>query len=168
MCVSVCGLCVCVFIKHFRSYVSFKITIIFVLPCIYFYLCQVLETSYCSVTKLCLTLCDPVNTMLPCPSLSPWVFWNSCPLSQWCHPTISSCVAPSPLALSLSQCQGLYQNWLFLSGGQIGASASAPVLPVNIQDWFLLGLSGLISLLSKGLSSIFSSTTIWKHQFFGT
>ena len=105
---------------------------------------------------------------LPSPSLSPWVCWNSCPLSQWCHPTISSCVAPSPLALSLSQCQGLYQNWLFLSGGQIGASASAPVLPVNIQDWFLLGLSGLISLLSKGLSSIFSSTTIWKHQFFGT
>ena len=76
---------------------------------------------------------------------------------------------PSPLALSLSQYQGLFQSWLFASGGQsIVASASAPALPMNIQGWFPLGLAGLISFLSRGLLRVFSSTTVQKHQCFST
>ena len=105
---------------------------------------------------------------LPCASLSPGVCSNSCPLSQWCHLIISSSVTPSPLAFNLSQHQGLFQ-WVdsLPSGGQsIGASASVLVLPMNIQDWFPLGLTGLISLQSKGLSRVFSSTAVQKHQFF--
>ena len=100
---------------------------------------------------------------------SPGICSNSCPLSQWCYPTISSSIAPSPPALNLSQHQGLFQ-WVssMLRSQRIGASAAASVLPVNIQGWFSLGLTGLISLLSKGLSRVFSSTTVWKRQFFGT
>ena len=94
------------------------------------------------------------HARLPCPSPSPRVCSNSCPLSQWCHPTISSSVAPF---FSCPQsCR------LFASGGQsIEASASASVLPVNIQGWFPLGLTSLISLLSKGLSGVFSSCMAW-------
>ena len=103
---------------------------------------------------------------LLCPSLSLGVCSNSCPLSQWCHPTISSSVAPFPPALNLSQHQGLFQ-WVNSLLQSIGASASASVLPVNIQGWFLMGLMDKISLLSKGLSRVFSSNTMWKHQFFG-
>ena len=110
------------------------------------------------------------HTRLPCPSLSPRVCPNSCPLNRWCHSTISSSVAP------FSSCSGSYpasgsfpMNQLFESGGQsIGASASASasasVLPMNIQAWFPLGW---ISLQSKGLSRVFSNTTVQKHQFFG-
>ena len=109
------------------------------------------------------------HTRLPCHSLSPRVCSNSCPLSQWCHATISSSVAPSPPALNLSQHQSLFQWQLLVSGGQsIGTSALASVLPINIQGWFPLRLTGSISLQSKGLLRIFSSTTIWKHQFIGT
>ena len=159
-----------------------------------------------------------------CPSLSPRVFWNSCPLSQWCHPTISSFVSPfssyppsfpasvafrlvitflprnkclfiswlqSPSSVILepkkiksdtvstvypSICHEVMgpddmkwqMSWLFASGGQSsGVSALASVLPMNIQDWFPLGFTGWISLQSKGLSRVFSNTTIQKHQFFG-
>ena len=120
----------------------------------------------CSVSKLCPTL-QPHglhHTSLPCPSLSPWVCSNSCPLSWWCHPTILSSVAPfSSCPQSFLASGSFPRSWLFISGGQsIGASAS--VLPMNIQGWFLLGLTGLISLLSKGLSRVTSSSTIWKHQ----
>ena len=102
---------------------------------------------------------------LPCPSLSPKVFSNSHPLIQWCHPIISSFVPSSP-ALNLFQHQGLFQWVSSSSGGQsIGASASASVLPINIQSWFPLGLTGLI-LQSKGFSKIFFSITVQKHQFF--
>ena len=105
------------------------------------------------------------HTRLPCPSPPPRNCSNSCPLSQWCHPTTSS---PSPPTFSISQHQGLFQ-WVFTSGGpSIGASVSASVLPMNIQGWFPLGLTGLISLQSKGLSRVFSSTTIWRHKFFWT
>ena len=109
------------------------------------------------------------HTRLPCPSLSPEVRSNSCPLSQWCHPTISSSVTPLLLLPSVFPASGSFPvSWLFALGGQsIGASASASVLSMNIQCWFPLGLTGLISLLSKGLSRVFSSTTIWKHQFLG-
>ena len=95
----------------------------------------------------------------------------SCPLSWWCHPTIPSSVTPFTFAFNLSQHEGLFQ-WVSSSqsGGQsIGVSASASVLPVNIQGWFPLGSPcSLISLQSKGLSRFFSSATIQKHQFFGT
>ena len=105
---------------------------------------------------------------LLCPSLSPGVFSNSCPLSWWCHPTISSSVIPFFSCLQSFPASGSFPvNWLFASGGQsIGASASASVFAMNIQDWFPLGLTGLISFQSKELSGIFSSTTIQKDQFF--
>ena len=91
---------------------------------------------------------------------------NSCPLSWWCHPTISSCIASfSSCAQSFPASVSFLVNWLFASDGQsIGASVS--VLPINIQGWFSLGLTDLISLLSKGLSVVFSSTAVQKHQFF--
>ena len=107
---------------------------------------------------------------LPCPSPSPRVCSNSCPLSQWCHPTISSSVVPISSHLQSFPASGSFpMSWLFPSGGQsIGASASASVFPKNIQGWFPLGQTGLNSLLSKGLSRVFSSTTVQNHQFFGT
>ena len=105
----------------------------------------------------------------PCPSPTPRVHSNSCPSSRWCHPAISSSVVP------FSSCpQSLPASWSFqisqhfTSGSQsIEVSASASVLPMNIHDWFPLWLTGLISLLSKGLTRVYSSTTIQKHQFFG-
>jgi len=107
-------------------------------------------------------------TRLPCPSLSPRACSNSCPLSWWCHPTISSSVTPfSSCPQSFSASGSFPMSWLSISGGQsIGVSASASVLPMNIQGWFPLGLTGLILLLSKGPSKVFSSTTVRKHQFF--
>ena len=107
------------------------------------------------------------HARLPCPSPTPGPCSNSYPSSQWCHSTISSSVAPfsfCPQAFPASR--SFPVNTLFASGGQsIGALASAPM---NIQGWFPLVLTGLISLLSKGLSRVFSSNTLWKHQFFGT
>ena len=106
------------------------------------------------------------HTRLPCPSLPPGVCSNSCPLSWWCHPAISFSVIPFSFCLQSFPAWG--SNWLFASGGQnIEASASASVLPMNIQGWFPSGLTCLISLLSKGLSRVFSHSTIQKHQFFG-
>ena len=108
------------------------------------------------------------HTGLPCPSLSPRICLNSCPLSCWCHPTISSSVSPFSSCPQPFPASGSFSiSWLFTSGGQsMGASASAAFLPVNIQGWFLLVLTGLISLQSKGLSRVFSNTTAPKHQFF--
>ena len=108
------------------------------------------------------------HAWLPCPSLIPGAYSNSCPLSQWCHPTISTSVIHFSSCLQSFPASGSFlMSRLFVSGGQsIGASAS--VLPINIQHWFPLGLTGFISLLSKGLSRVFSSTTVQKHQFLGT
>ena len=107
---------------------------------------------------------------LPCPSPTPGVCSNSCPLNRWCHPTISSSVVPFSSCLQSFPASGSFPMSQFLaSGGQsIGASASASalVLPMNIQDWFSLGLTGLISLQSKGLLRVFSNTTAQKYQFF--
>ena len=107
---------------------------------------------------------------LPCPLPSPKVCSNSCPLSQRCHPTISSSVIAFSFCPQSFPASGAFPiNRLFALGGQsIGASASASVLPMNIQGWFPLGLTGWISLLSKGLSRVFSSNTVQKNQFFGT
>ena len=109
------------------------------------------------------------HTRLPCPSPSPRACSNPCPLSLWCHPTISSSVVPFSSHLQSFPASGSFpMSQLFSSGGQsTGASASASVLPMTIQDWFPLGLIGLISLKSKGLSRIFSYTTVQKHQFIG-
>ena len=105
---------------------------------------------------------------LPCPSPSPGARSYSCPLGHWCHPAISSSVVPFSSCPHSFPASGSFQmSQLFTSGGQsIGASAS--VLATNIQDWFLLELTALISLQSKGVSRVFSNTTVWKHQFFST
>ena len=108
------------------------------------------------------------HTRLLCPPLSPGVCLNSCPLSQWYHPTISSSVTLFSCLQSFPASGSFPVSGLFTSGDQsIRASASATALPMNIQGWFPFGLTGLISLLSRGLSRAFSSTTIRKHQFFG-
>ena len=104
----------------------------------------------------------------PCLSPTPRVYPNSCPLSQWCHPTISSFVIPFSCLQSFPASGSFQMSQFFAPGGQsIGVSASAPVLPMNIQDWFPLGWTGLISLQSKGLSRVFSNTTVQQHQFCG-
>ena len=105
----------------------------------------------------------------PCPSPMARACWNSCRLSVWCHPTISSSVTLFSSSLQSFPASGSFpMSQFFTLGGQsIGVSASASVLPMNIQDWFLLGLTGWISLQSKGLSRVFSNTTVQKHQLFG-
>ena len=105
----------------------------------------------------------------PCPSPTPGVYPDSCPLSWWCHPTISSSVVPFSSCLQSFPASGSFKmSPFFSSGGQrTGVSASASILSVNIQDWFPLGWTGWISLQSKGLSRVFSNTTLQKHQFFG-
>ena len=108
------------------------------------------------------------HARLPCPSPTPRTYSNSCPSSWWCHPTISSSVIPFSSCLQYFPASGSFPMSQFSSGGQsIEVSASASVLPMNIQDWFPLGLTGWISLPSKGLLRVFSNTTVQKHQFFG-
>ena len=109
------------------------------------------------------------HTRLLCPSPTSGAYSNSCPLSRWCHPTIPSSVIPFSSWLQSFPVSGSFQmSQFFAWGGQsIGASASASVLPMNRQDWFPLGWTGWISLQSKGLSRVFSNTTVQKHQFFG-
>ena len=109
------------------------------------------------------------HTRPPCPSPTPTAWSNSCPSSQWCHPTTLSCVVPFSSRLQFCPASGSFQmSQLFISGDQsTGVSASESLLPMNILDWFPLGLTGLISLQSKWLSRVFSNTTIQKPQFFG-
>ena len=108
------------------------------------------------------------HARLPCPSSSPRTCSNSRPLSRWCHPTISSSVTFFSSCPQSFPASGSFPvSPLFTSGGQsIGASALISVLPMNIQDWFPSGLTGLISLQSKGFSRVFSNTTVQRHQFF--
>ena len=104
---------------------------------------------------------------LPCPSPTPWVYLNSCSLSRWHHPTISFSVIPFSSHLPSFPASGSFpMTWFFASSGQ-SIGASAPDLPMNIQDWFSFRMTGLISLLSKGISRVLSNTTVQKHQFFG-
>ena len=112
---------------------------------------------------------EPQHTRPPCPSPTTGACSNSRPLSQWCHPTISSSVIPFSFRLQSFPVSGSFpMSQFFASGGQsIGVSASASVHPMNIQDWSSLGWTGWISLLSKGLSGVFSNTIVQKHQFFG-
>ena len=110
------------------------------------------------------------HARLPCPSPTPRVYSNSCPSSQWCHPTISTSVVPFSSCLQSFPASGSFPiSQFFTLGGQnIRTSASPSVLPMNSQDWFPVGWTGWISLQSKGLSRVFSNTTVQKHQFFGT
>ena len=107
------------------------------------------------------------HARLPCPSLSPGACSNSCPLNQWCHPTISSCVTPFSSCPQSFPASESFPMTLHQVGQNIRASASASVFLMNSQGWFPFGLTGLISLQSKGLSRVFSGTTVQKHQFFG-
>ena len=130
-----------------------------------------LSVQFSSVAQSCPTLCDPMNwqhARPPCPSPTPGVHSNSCALSPWCHPAISSSVVPfSSCPQSLPASGSFPMSQLFAWGGQsIGVSALASVLPMNTQDWSPLGWTGWISLQSKGLSRVFSNTTVQKHQFF--
>ena len=114
-------------------------------------------------------LFEPQHARPPCPSLTPGVHTNSVPSSRWCHSAFSSSVMPfSPSPQSFPASGSFQMSQLFALGGQsIGVSASASVLPMNIQGCFPLGWTGSISLLSRGLSRVFSSTTVQRHQFFG-
>ena len=109
------------------------------------------------------------DARLLCPSPTPRAHSNSCPSSQWCHPTISSSIVPFSSCFQSFPASGSFlMSQCFASGDQrIGVSASPSVLPMNIQDWFSLGLTDFISLQSKGHSRVFSNTTVQKHQFFG-
>ena len=109
------------------------------------------------------------HTRPPSPLPTPGAYSNSCPSSQWCHPIISSSVIPFSSCLQSFPPSGSFlMSQFFASCSQrIGVSASASILPMNIQDWFPLGWTGWIFLQSKGLSRVFSNTTIWKYQFFG-
>ena len=129
----------------------------------------------CSVQLSCSVVSDslwphgPQHTRPPCPSPTHRAYPNSCPLSQWCHPNISSSVVPFSSCLQSFPASGSFQmGQLFTQGGQsIGVSTSTSVLPMNTQDWSPLGWTGWISLQSKRLSRVFSNTTVQKPQFFG-
>ena len=123
----------------------------------------------CSVMSESLRSHELQHSRPPCPSPTPRVYSDSCPLNQWCHPTISPSVVPFSSCLQSFPASGSFQmSQFFAWGGQsVEVSASASVLPMNTQDWFPLGWTGWISLQSKGLSRVFSNTTVQKHQFFG-
>jgi len=130
------------------------------------------SVQFSSIAQSCPTLRphESQHTRPPCPSPTPGIHPNSCALSQWCHPTISSSVIPfSSCPQSLLASESFPMSQLFTWGGQsTGVSASASVLPMNTQDWSPLGWTGWISLQSKGLTRVFSNTTVQKHQFFST
>ena len=130
------------------------------------------SVQFSSVAQSCPTLRphESQHSRPPCPSPPPGVHPNSCASSQWCHPAISSSVIPiSSCPQSLPAWGSFQMSQFFTSGGQsIGVSAAASVLPMNTQDWSPLGWTGWISLQSKGLSRVFSNTTVQKHQFFST
>ena len=123
----------------------------------------------CLVVELCLTLCNPMDCSTPGLPVLYYLPELAQTHVHWCHVTFLSSASPFSSRLQSFPASGSFPvSQLFTSGGQrIGASASALMLPMNIQGWFPLGLNGLISFLSKGLSSVFSSTTVQKHQFFG-
>ena len=171
------------FFKHFlySPHNSFFSEIIYILKYIYMYIMYIYCTFYIIYSYMYILLLllfshsvmsnslQPYglqHTSFPCSSPSPGTCSNSCPLSQWCHPTISSSIVPVSSCFQSFLASGTFlMSRLFISGGQsIGTSASASVLLINIQNWFPLGLTGLISLQSKGLSRIFSNMTAQKNQ----
>ena len=128
---------------------------------------SILQFSSVAQSRLTLQHHGLQHARPPCPSPTPRAYSNSCPLSQQCHPTISSSDIPVSSCLESFPASGPFQMTQFFasSSQSIGVSASTSVLPVNIQDWFPLGWTGCISLLSKGLSRVFSNITVQKHQF---
>ena len=134
--------------------------------------CLLSSVQFSSVIQSCPTLRphELQNARPRSPSPTTRVYSNSCPSSQWCHPVISSSVVPfSSYPQSLPASGSLPVSQLFTWGGQsVRVSASASVLPMTAQDWFPLGLTDWISLWSKGLSRVFSNTTVQKHQFIGS
>ena len=134
-----------------------------------YYFIQFSTVQKLSHVWLFATPCKMQHARPPCPSPTPRVYSNPCPSSQWHHPTISSSVIPFSSCPQSFPASGSFQmSQLFASGGQrIGVSASASVLPMHIQDWSSLGWTSGISLQSKGLSRVFSNTTVQKHKFFG-
>ena len=127
--------------------------------------------QFSSVAQLCPALCNPTNRSKwpPCPSPTPGVYPNWCPLSRWCYPTISSSVVPFSTCPQFFPTSGSFRMSQFCAsaGQSVGVSASTSVLPMNTQDWSPLGGTGWISLQSNGLSRVFSNTTVQKHQIFG-
>ena len=133
--------------------------------------CCSVQFSFSSVAQSCLTLCNPWTAECQASLfITNSQSSNSCPPSQWCHPNISCSVVPFSSCLQSFPASASFQmSQLFASGGQsTRVSASASVLSINNQDWFPLGWTGWISLQSKGLSRVFSNTTVQKHQFFST
>ena len=149
--------------SKFKNYKHFANLVSPISPCV---LSPTLKLSFgCLVVSDSLQPHGSQHARLLCPSPSPGVCSDSCPLSLWCHPIISSLV--SSHAQSFPATRSFSVSWLFTSDGQsIGVSASVSMLPMNIQDWFPLGLTGSISLLSKGFLRVFSRATTRKHQFF--
>ena len=151
--------------RFFTSLVKFILK--YVLFCVLIWISSVQYS--CSVMPSSLLPREPQYTRPPCPSPTAGVYSNSWPLNQWCHPTILSSAVPFSSCPQFFPASGSFQmSQLFASGGQsIGVSASTSDLPMNTQDWSPLGWTGWISLLSKGLSRVFSNTTVQKHQLFG-
>ena len=144
--------------------------VVFIFESMLWFLNQLLPLSL-SVSSVaqCLTHCDPMDCSPPgfCPSPIPGACSNSCPSSRWCHPSISTSVFPFSSCLQSSPASGSFPKRQFFASGGQSIAASASVFPMNIQDWFALGLTGWISLQSTGLSRVFSNTTVQKHRFFG-
>ena len=158
--------------KMWKICLEINLTFHFILFTSYYYCLTSLtiSQSVSSVTQSYLTFLRPhelQHARPPCPSRTPRVYPNPCPLSRWCHPAISSSVMPLPCPQSFPASGSLTMSQLFTSGGQ-STGVSALVLPMNIQDWSLLEWTGWISLQSKGLSRVSSNTTVQKHQFFNT
>ena len=153
-------------------YILSDISNIYIIPNSCFHSCFILQFSQFSGSVLFYSVWPHglQHARTPCPSPTPEVYPNSCPLSRCCHPSISSSVIPSSSCLqSFPESESFPMSQYFVSGGQsIGVSASTSVLPMNIQDWFPSGSTGWISSQSRGLSRVFSNITVEKHQFFGT
>ena len=143
---------------------SFSHSYVIILQFLYIQFSSVLLLSHVPLFVTPWTAAGQASPSIP----TPGAYSNSCPSSWWCHPFISSSVIPFSLCLQSFSASGTFlRSQFFISGGQsIGVSASASVLPMNIEGWFPLGLTGLISLQSKGLSRVFSNTTVQKHQSF--
>ena len=152
----------CSSVYSYRYYITYIYIV-----CVYLYISSVQFS--CSVMSDSLWLHELQHARPACPSSTPKVYSNSCPLSRWCHPTISFSVFPFSSCRQFFPASRSFQtSQLFASGGQsIGVSASIPVLLLNTQGWSPLGWTCWISLQSKGLSRVFSNTTVQKHQFFG-
>ena len=163
------------YVKHHFKYSVYFYWIVFLIWCICVYTRTLNTVRFISVQSSHSVVSDSLrphelqHTRPPCSSLTPGIYSNSCPVSRWWPLAISSSVVPFSSCLQSFPASGSFlMSQFFASNGQsIGVSPSASILPMNIQDWFPLGLTGWISLQPKGLSRVFSNTTVQKHQLFG-